>query len=228
MRLGCPGVIDDLRVVFLSSPSDDLVRRHLADMLVSLEATRVLSRTSRHRRRWWIGTSLAVGTGLFAGAGVAAAAGELPDPLQDAVAAVVEPFGFDLPTGNADEAPGRGGANPGRSDEAPGQQRSPGNSENAPGHGGQNPGRSETAPGHSGAENNRPAEPPGLSEDPPGAKPAAPPGLSNGNGPPADRGNQGQGSGTPGPSANANPNANGNAGPGAGQRSPAARGGKGA
>lgn len=173
-----PEVIDDLRRVFLCAPSEELVTDHVANMLVVYEATRFLSRDSRRRRRGFaFGSALGVGA-LVGGAGLAAASGNLPDGLQSTVARVAEPLGIDVPDGNADEAPGRGGENPSRADEAPGQQKLPGGSENAPGHGGENPGRSETAPGHSGNENNKPESPPGLTGEP-GNAPDQPPGQAD-------------------------------------------------
>jgi hypothetical protein len=173
-----PEIIDDLRKVFLCAPTDELVRDHVANMLVVHEATRFLSRDARRKRRGLImGSALGIGA-LVAGTGAAAASGRLPNGLQDAVANVVEPLGVDVPGGKSDDAPGRGGENPGHSDEAPGQQTAPGNSENAPGHGGENPGRSETAPGHSESENNKPDVPPGQSEAH-GNAPDEPPGQAN-------------------------------------------------
>jgi hypothetical protein len=171
------GIIGDLREVFLCAPADELVREHVANMLVLYEATRFLSRDSRRRRRSiMMGSALGIGT-LVAGASAAAVSGSLPRGLQDAVANVAEPFGIDVPTSGSD-APGHGGDNPGQSQQAPGQQNAPGNSENAPGHGGETPGRSATAPGHSESENNKPDEPPGLSEDR-GNAPSVPPGQEN-------------------------------------------------
>ena len=174
-----PQFIDDLRSAFLSAPSAEQTRRHLADMLVVYEATRFLARDARRMRRAArMGTSVGLGAAIVAGASVAAASGALPDPIQALAAGVAEPFGVHLPAGRSDDAPGRGGENPGASDEAPGQQVQPGASENAPGHGGENPGRSETAPGHSDAENNKPETPQGAGAEH-GNAPAEPPGQTD-------------------------------------------------
>lgn len=51
------------------------------------------------------------------------------------------------PVNPSQDAPGHGGTNPGKSDQAPGQQKDPGQSGSAPGHGGPNPGKSDQAPG---------------------------------------------------------------------------------
>ena len=65
------------------------------------------------------------------------------------------------PTDPWQSAPGQGGTNPGRSDEAPGQQDDPGSSDSAPGHGGDNPGQSDQAPGHGGDNLGQSEEAPG-------------------------------------------------------------------
>jgi hypothetical protein len=194
-RQGYAEVEGDLREVFLSAPSDELVNRHLADMLVLYEATRALSRQPRRRRRHLVvASSFGIGMALVAGAGVAGASGDLPDPVQRVVAQVVAPLGIDVPTGTPEAAPGRGGENPGRADEAPGQQEAPGSTEDAPGLGGENPGRSETAPGHSDAENNRPPDAPSEQGGAPEGVPpeTGPPVWADEPGPPVDPGAHGE------------------------------------
>jgi hypothetical protein len=149
-------VIVDLRTGFLSAPSEEVVRRHLADMFVVCEATRHLSRDSRRRRRTIVvGSTLGLGAVLAVGS-AAAATGNLPTPAQEMISRVAAPIGLDLPAGNSKEAPGRGGDNPGQADSAPGQQSDPGNSENAPGLGGVNPGRSDSPPGSADNAGNAP------------------------------------------------------------------------
>ena len=185
--LGNREVIDDLQSGFLSTPTDEVADRHLADMLVVFEATRHSPRGARRRRRALLfGSTLGLGAVLAAG-GAAAASGGLPAPAQEAMSRLVEPLGIVLPTGASDDAPGRGGVNPGHADAAPGQEDGPGSSEDAPGLEGENPGRSETAPGHSDSTNNAPTTTP-ASSSAVGNAPDVPPGLEDGTGRPTEAG----------------------------------------
>ena len=185
----------DLRGLFVRQPRPDTTARHLAAMVSAISAP-VVPIAARRMRAALAGTAVAAGllaTGGFAAAGV------LPGPVQVGVAKAAHTIGIDLPDssenddgpgsdqapekegtdpgkadeapgqqdqtgapGNSENAPGQGATNPGKADEAPGQQDQPGNSENAPGLGGENPGRSDIAPGQTESGGNN--------------KPAEPPG----------------------------------------------------
>jgi hypothetical protein len=172
-----PEIIGDLREAFLAAPSDALVDRHVADILVLYEATRFLAIDARRKRRF-VAMGATVGLGaMLAGAGAAAATGNLPTGLQGVVAAATEPFGIDLPDGHTDvpiiEEPTPSDEGPARADESPSGAGQPGSGA-APRIDGDDPGRSETAPGHSDSENNKPEAPPGLVDNP-GHAPDVPP-----------------------------------------------------
>jgi len=161
----------DLRDAFVRNPQPDVATRHLAAMTNATLAPVVP--LGRHHRRMAVAAMVAAG-GVLAFGGLAAA-GVLPASLQSGAAKLVHPIGIVLPDpgdhdrgpSSSDQAPGLGGTNPGKADEAPGQQDQPGNSESAPGLGGENPGRSDTAPGQTGdGGNNKPTVPPGQVDNP--------------------------------------------------------------
>ena len=178
-----PEIIGDLREAFLAAPSDALVERHVADILVLYEATRFLAIDARRKRRF-VAMGATVGLGaMLAGAGAAAATGNLPTGLQGVVAGAVEPFGIDLPDGQADvsvtEEPSSSDVDPADAGEGP-RADQPGTTGTSAVDGEDRsgsdtgPGRSETALGHSDSENNKPEVPPGLVDNP-GNAPDVPP-----------------------------------------------------
>ena len=89
-------IFEDLRTVLLASPSEFVADQHLAAMADAQEV-RVEPTPLAPRRRARVLAAAAVGAAVLVGGGIAAAAGELPRPLQDAVARVLEPLGVDLP-----------------------------------------------------------------------------------------------------------------------------------
>ena len=100
------GVVADLKDAFLVPPDELTTRRHLAALAEArddIEAASSRSRRARRRRR--ILVPIGVSGGLILATSGLAAAGELPAPIQHAVAAVAAPFGIDLPETDAPSAP---------------------------------------------------------------------------------------------------------------------------
>gem|GEM_PF-3333490 len=89
----------DLRAAFLVEPDPVMAERHVAAMVAASEARRAPSAISlaTHRSRKALVAAGVAGAVLLGSAGVAAASGNLPGPLQRAVASACRPVGIDLP-----------------------------------------------------------------------------------------------------------------------------------
>jgi hypothetical protein len=234
-----------------------------AELLASLVAAAPGTSWSRHdgggvvaRRR--IGAAVFGATLLLgAGTGVAAATGSLPGPIQGVIHDVADAVGLDVPdrddadadetevddnlvpspVDNTDDAPGRP-ANPGRSEDAPGQDGEtgrpddPGNSEDAPGQDGttgrpddagrpadagrpEDPGQPGPPPSHerptttTTATTTAPPVEEEVDDDPPRTPPSNPNGA-NGNTNPGENGNGNANPGGGNAGGGGNGNGNGN------------------
>ncbi|MCC5952084.1 MAG: hypothetical protein JJU45_08305, partial [Acidimicrobiia bacterium] len=144
-------VVDDLRTAFATPPDDDVSSRHLQSMLAAQAAMgKVATTPNRRRRRRLVGLGLAVGVvGL---SGSLATAGALPRPVQDAVATMVAPLGFELPHSDTTDAIDAGApdteppANPSGAGVENRPSDLPGAGESAPGITGEGPGQGVRTP----------------------------------------------------------------------------------
>jgi len=95
----------DLRAAFLVEPDPVTTDRHVAAMVAASEARRAPSviALATHRSRKALVAAGVAGVVLLGSAGVAAASGNLPDPLQRAVASACRPVGIVLPVPGGEE-----------------------------------------------------------------------------------------------------------------------------